>query len=120
MHRGNETRRIVDKLGYTLSDLADKMNVARNTLYAYFSDPNLSKKKIEAIGSAIEYDFSQIFGDYISNEPDPSKVNDSPGDYRRTEKAMLSIELDGSDEGLDRLITKLRILNDALKNINNP
>lgn len=68
-HRGKIVEKIIRKSGYTLTKLAKKLNISRNTLYKTFNNPSLSYVVIMQIGHAIYYDFSVEFPE-IRNEPE--------------------------------------------------
>jgi transcriptional regulator with XRE-family HTH domain len=60
-HRGQIVEKFVRKSGYSLSKLADKLHISRNTLYNRFSNANLSYRFIQEVGVIINYDFSFDF-----------------------------------------------------------
>jgi transcriptional regulator with XRE-family HTH domain len=61
IHRGEIVEKFVRKSGYSLSKLADKLHISRNTLYNRFSNANLSYRFIQEVGVIINYDFSLDF-----------------------------------------------------------
>jgi transcriptional regulator with XRE-family HTH domain len=61
IHRGEIVEKFVRKSGYSLSKLADKLHISRNTLYNRFSNANLSYRFIQEVGVIINYDFSLEF-----------------------------------------------------------
>jgi transcriptional regulator with XRE-family HTH domain len=68
IHRGEIVEKFVRKSGYSLSKLADKLHISRNTLYNRFSNANLSYRFIQEIGVIINYDFSFDFPEMPKDE----------------------------------------------------
>ena len=60
-HKGQIVERIVREGGYTLTRLAKRLNISRNTLYNKFNNPNLSFDFIRKVGEIISFDFSIEF-----------------------------------------------------------
>ena len=67
-HKGQTVERIVRQNGYTLTRLAKRLNISRNTLYNKFNNPNLSFDFIMKVGEVISYDFSLDFPE-MKREP---------------------------------------------------
>jgi transcriptional regulator with XRE-family HTH domain len=68
IHRGEIVEKFVRKSGYSLSKLADKLHISRNTLYNRFSNANLSYRFIQEVGMIINYDFSFDFTEMPKDE----------------------------------------------------
>jgi len=61
IHRGEIVEKVVRKSGYSLTKLADKLEISRNTLYNRFQNANLSYRFIREVGRVLHYDFSAHF-----------------------------------------------------------
>jgi transcriptional regulator with XRE-family HTH domain len=68
IHRGEIVEKFVRKSGYSLSKLAEKLHISRNTLYNRFSNANLSYGFIQEVGAVINYDFSLDFPEMPKDE----------------------------------------------------
>lgn len=60
-HRGEIIENVVRKSGISLSVLAAKMGLSRNTLYNRFKERNLSYEFILTLGTIIHYNFAVEF-----------------------------------------------------------
>jgi len=60
-HKGKIVENIIRKSGYSLTKLAEKLGISRNTLYKRFQNPNLDYGFILEVGNCIYYDFSNDF-----------------------------------------------------------
>lgn len=65
-HKGEILEVIARKKSRSLSELADKMDYDRATLYRHFKDPDLSDTIILHYAKALKYDFSKEFPDLAS------------------------------------------------------
>lgn len=61
IHRGEIVEKILRKSGHSLTKLAEKLGISRNTLYNRFKNPDLSYNFIMEIGNIIYYDFTIDF-----------------------------------------------------------
>jgi transcriptional regulator with XRE-family HTH domain len=61
IHRGQTVEKIVRKSGYSLTKLAERLDVSRNTLYNRFANANLGYRFIMEVGNVIHYDFTLDF-----------------------------------------------------------
>lgn len=61
IHRGKIVEKILRKSGHSLTKLAEKLSITRNTLYNRFKNANLSYDFIMEIGNIICYDFTIDF-----------------------------------------------------------
>jgi DNA-binding XRE family transcriptional regulator len=61
IHRGEIVENTVHRQGYTLTKLAEKLGIARTTLYNKFKDPALNYWFIIQIGNALHYNFVYDF-----------------------------------------------------------
>jgi transcriptional regulator with XRE-family HTH domain len=68
IHRGEIVEKIVRKSGYSLSKLAEKLEISRNTLYNRFKSANLSYRFIQDVGGVLNYDFSLDFPEMPKGE----------------------------------------------------
>ena len=60
-NRGELVERIVRKSGLSITALANKLDVSRNTLYNKFKERDLSYDFIIRVGNAVHYNFSLDF-----------------------------------------------------------
>ena len=68
IHRGQIVENVVRRSGFSLTKLAAKLEISRNTLYNKFNNANLSYRLIQEIGHAIHYDFSLDFPEMTKEE----------------------------------------------------
>jgi uncharacterized protein YdcH (DUF465 family) len=61
IHRGEIVEKVMRRSGYSLTKLAAKLDISRNTLYNRFKDADLSYTFIMEVGKVIHYDFSVHF-----------------------------------------------------------
>jgi hypothetical protein len=61
IHRGQIVEKIIRKSGYSITKLANKLGVTRNTLYNRFNNPNLGYRFIVEIGTVVHHDFTMEF-----------------------------------------------------------
>ena len=60
-HKGQIVERAVRQSGYSITRVAKKLGISRNTLYNRFGNPNLGYRFIMEIGNLIHYDFTLEF-----------------------------------------------------------
>jgi hypothetical protein len=60
-HKGAIVEKALRKSGYSLTKLAKKLGISRNTLYGRFENANLSHHFIMEVGRIIYYDFTLDF-----------------------------------------------------------
>ena len=60
-HRGEILKAILQKSGYSLKALAEKLGISRNTIYNRFREHNLSYDFIVRVGELIHYDFTYAY-----------------------------------------------------------
>ena len=68
IHRGQIVENVVRRSGFSLTKLASKLEISRNTLYNKFRNANLGYRLIQEIGQAIHYDFSLDFPEMPKEE----------------------------------------------------
>lgn len=73
IHRGKIVERIVRKSGYSITKLAERLGISRNTLYNRFAAPQLKYRFIIEIGAIIHYDFTFDFPE-IKDRPEWSNA----------------------------------------------
>jgi transcriptional regulator with XRE-family HTH domain len=61
IHRGEIVEKIIRKSGYSLTKLAKKLGISRNTLYSRFENANLSYQFIMEVSRIIYHDFTIDF-----------------------------------------------------------
>jgi hypothetical protein len=108
IHRGEIVDKKIRQSGLKMQAVADKLKIARSTLYAWLGDPMLDFDSILDIGKIINYDFSNDF-----KEINTSKVvNEDQAQYKKT---TLPDCLRERDEWKDKYITLLESHNLLLK-----
>ena len=60
-HKGHIVERVVRKSGYSITGLAKRLGISRNTLYNRFDNPNLGYRFIIEVSNIIHYDFTLDF-----------------------------------------------------------
>jgi len=105
IHRGHIVEKIVRKSGYSLTKLAEKLGISRNTLYNRFDNANLGYRFIMDVGNIIHYDFTLDF-------PEMKKESNLAGDYsmsvpKREDKAADLWRIEGKYTHLLEKYTKL-------------
>ncbi|ACE05703.1 hypothetical protein Aasi_0262 [Candidatus Amoebophilus asiaticus 5a2] len=60
-HRGQIIEKIIRRSGYSITRLAKKLGISRNTLYNRFENANLGYRFIMEVGNIIHYDFTIDF-----------------------------------------------------------
>jgi transcriptional regulator with XRE-family HTH domain len=118
-HQGEALELILRRLGVSITSLAEKSGVTRSTVYNWFNMATVPYENLEKISKAIGVDiFNEIEKELKITKPlkkyDAIATVAEPSETYG-EKTSLQVTLDGTDESLDRLITKLKALNEALK-----
>ena len=119
-HQGEALELILRRLGINITSLAEKIGMTRSAVYNWFHMATVPYENLEKISRAIGVDiFSEIEKELKITKP--LKKYDAiatVADQSEThgEKTSLQVTLDGTDESLDRLVAKLKALNEALKN----
>lgn len=88
IHRGQIVEKIVRKSGYSLTKLAAKLKISRNTLYNRFENANLGYRFIMEVGNIIHYDFTLDFPE-MKKEPSLMGDNESLTPIREDKSAEL-------------------------------
>lgn len=76
-HKGQIVERVSRQSGYTITKIAARLKISRNTLYNKFSNPNLSPEFIKKVGKIINHDFSVEFTD-MKREVEEGREKTSP------------------------------------------
>lgn len=103
LHRGEIVENVVRRSGYSLTKLASKLEVSRNTLYNKFKRADLSYRFIIELGGIIHYDFTHDFPE-LQQEDQFVKEDDISNLNKNTETENKHIEL------LERHIRLLELL----------
>lgn len=84
LHRGEIIEQAVRRSGYSITVIAQKVNISRRTVYNLFDNPNVSLEMIEKVGKAIHYDFSKEIPQlrYKGNLEEPQET------YERVENTV--------------------------------
>ncbi|TWR28835.1 TetR/AcrR family transcriptional regulator [Mucilaginibacter pallidiroseus] len=67
-HNGQITEYLVRKNGFSITELAQALNVNRRSIYNYFQNKHLKYEVILKIGRVIRHDFSSEFPEYFTSE----------------------------------------------------
>ncbi|WP_243018252.1 MULTISPECIES: helix-turn-helix domain-containing protein [Candidatus Cardinium] len=70
-HRGEIIENVVRRSGISLSVLAERMGISRNTLYNRFKEKNLSYDFILTLGMVLHYNFAVHFPEIKSDSALP-------------------------------------------------
>ena len=73
-HRGEIVEKAIRRSGFSLTKLAEKVGISRNTLYNKFKDADLSYAFIMEVGKVIHYDFTLTFPE-MKTEIGPTSAN---------------------------------------------
>ncbi|HLP34682.1 MAG TPA: hypothetical protein VK133_01685 [Amoebophilaceae bacterium] len=88
-HRGEIIANVVRRSGISLSVLAAKMGVSRNTLYNRFKESNLSYEFILTLGTVIHYNFAVEFPEMISDTLPPEDARAELWKLEKKHKLLL-------------------------------
>ena len=78
-HKGQVVERVIRQSGLSLTDVARRLGISRNTLYNKFGNPNLSFDFIKRVGQIVNHDFTV---DFPEMKPEPRRGDDvEPGSY---------------------------------------
>ena len=97
-HRGQIVEKVIRKSGYSITKLAKKLGISRNTLYNRFENADLSYRFIMEVGNIIHYDFTVDFPtmkeeiEAISNIPIHSVDRETLEIWRAESKYILLLE----------------------------
>ncbi|CCM10096.1 Putative uncharacterized protein [Cardinium endosymbiont cEper1 of Encarsia pergandiella] len=75
-HRGEIIENVVRRSGISISVLAEKIGISRNTLYNRFKEKNLSYDFILTLGKVLHYNFAVHFPEMNSDRtlPDDARI----------------------------------------------
>ncbi|WP_419241686.1 hypothetical protein [Cardinium endosymbiont of Nabis limbatus] len=88
-HRGAIIEHVVRRSGISLSVLAGKMGISRNTFYNRFKEQNLSYDFILTLGTVLHYNFVVHFPEMKSDEALPNDVRAELFQLERKYKILL-------------------------------
>lgn len=80
-HKGKIVEEAIKKSGYQIKALAERLGIARNTLYARLRGGVLDDAFIEKVGKVIHYDFSIDFPEMVRHRENANRVEDGAGTY---------------------------------------
>jgi transcriptional regulator with XRE-family HTH domain len=83
-HKGQIVEKIVRKSGYSLTKLAERLGISRNTLYNRFASATLTYHFIMEVGKIIHYNFAICF-------PEIKQEGDATGEEDKS-IALISVE----------------------------
>lgn len=107
-HYGQIVEYVVRKNGYSITDLAEGMDLNRRTLYNYFQNKYLKYDVIHKIGIIVRHDFSREFPElFTSDQFELKPIVKSLG---------LSTTTSDEDYWKDKYIQLLEVYNEALGN----
>lgn len=95
-HKGQIVERAVRQSGYSITKLAHKLGVSRNTLYNRFGNPNLGYRFIIDVGNVIHYDFTLDFPEVkaeveVAGEKAISSMDRGAAELLKTEGKYISL-----------------------------
>ncbi|QJD95631.1 helix-turn-helix transcriptional regulator [Mucilaginibacter robiniae] len=67
-HYGQVIEKVIRRNGYSISELAQMMNVNRRSIYNWFEQRRLKAEVISRMGEVLKYDFSNEFPELFSPE----------------------------------------------------
>lgn len=111
-HRGEIVDNAIRKSGMSVTAIAKALGTSRTSLYRWLEDPNLSLDTVFKIGKVINHDFSE----YIKELPS-LKVEEPQESYKNgtREKVSITIELDGTEETINKWLRLLPELNKVMQ-----
>lgn len=112
VHRGEEVKKQLIIKGVNLTKLADKMGIRRQTLYNQLDKANMAVGYISQIGEIIGVDFSVIVPEMRSKGE--KKEGPQELEFLDSEELDVMVSLDGSEETLQKVISKLERINKSL------
>lgn len=86
-HRGQIVEKAVRQSGYSITKVAKKLGISRNTLYNRFGNPKLGYRFIVEVGNLIHYDFAPEFPE-IKAEPQKGTEGITPSINRSTAELL--------------------------------
>lgn len=120
-HQGEALRVILARQKVNISSLAEKMGVSRSAVYQWFDLETISYENLERVSKALKQDFFELIERELNVarplkkfNPIPTVATVSESSVSYGEKTAIQVFLDGTEESLERLIEKLRALNNAL------
>jgi transcriptional regulator with XRE-family HTH domain len=118
-HQGEALSNILRRLGVNLSTLAAKIGVSRSAIYLWMDKDTISLDNLDKISNALQMDiYEEIQKEMKVKSPikkyQPVATVEEPRAVYET-PTPIQVLLDGDDEHFERLVAKLKALNDALK-----
>lgn len=115
-HRGEIVLKILTQRGINKTEMADKLNVKRQTLYNQLENPNMKTHYILKIGEVLNFDFAEVIPSLKRElkEMPTARAVEEEADVENDELDV-TIHLDGTDETLKKIIEKLTRVNEALR-----
>jgi transcriptional regulator with XRE-family HTH domain len=120
-HQGEALRVIFSRNKVKIKDLADRLHISRTTVYTWFDMTIIPYENLEKVSKELNLDIFELMREELGsksfkkyNPVIPPPTHSSEIDLSE-EKIIMQIELDGTSQSLDRLIEKLRVLNQALQ-----
>ncbi|WP_243518512.1 helix-turn-helix domain-containing protein [Candidatus Cardinium sp. cBcalN1] len=84
-HKGKIVEEAIKKSGFRMKALANKLGIARNTLYTRLKEADIKDSFILAIGRIIHYDFSNDFPGIDQKNENKYRFNAEAPDYELKE-----------------------------------
>jgi plasmid maintenance system antidote protein VapI len=114
IHRGEVVLKIITQKNVNKTALADKLGISRTHLYNHLENADMPTYVISRIGELIGFDFTKVIPEIAQELKEIEEVNNPREIFEEHETLDLNIHLDGKQETLDRLILKLKALNEAI------
>ena len=111
-HRGEIVSNAIRKSGLSLTAIAKALGTSRTSLYRWLEDPHLSLDTVFKIGKVIKHDFSEEIKELTN-----LKVEEPQESYKSgtREKVSITIELDGTEETINKWLRLLPELNKVMQ-----
>lgn len=128
-HQGEALRTVLTKRRISLTDLATRLKVSRTTLYYWFDQLIVPYEHLESISDKLKVDiFEEIrevtqsktlkFYKPLREEEESETVSEQePQPWKFTEKTMITLLIDGTEDTLSKSIEKLKAMSKALSAI---
>lgn len=118
-HQGEALEIIIRRLGVNVTTLADQIGVSRSAVYQWFDKDVVSLDNINKLSEALKMDMYDLLQKEMKVK-NPKKIYQPVATVEEPQASYASptpiqVLLDGDDEHFERMVAKLKALNDALK-----
>jgi DNA-binding Xre family transcriptional regulator len=118
-HQGEALEIIIKRLGVNVTTLADQIGLSRSAIYQWFDKAVISLDNINKLSKALDMDVYDLLQKEMKVK-NPKKIYQPVATVEEPRAVYetptpIQVLLDGDDEHFERLVAKLKALNDALK-----